>query len=69
MKDEIFYADYLNGRDSMVTVFEVHRDGIDWSSYLYLSRKEQLQTYYSWEFGGRGGIPGDTRNFSASNNG
>lgn len=25
---ETFYADYLDGRDSMVTVFEVHRDGL-----------------------------------------
>lgn len=27
-KIETFYADYLNGQDSMVTVFEVHRDGL-----------------------------------------
>ena len=25
---ETFYADYLDGRDSMVTVFEVYRDGL-----------------------------------------
>ena len=25
---EAFYADYLDGQDSMVTVFEVQRDGL-----------------------------------------
>ena len=25
---EAFYSDYLDGRDSMVTVFEVHREGL-----------------------------------------
>ena len=33
-----FYADYLNGRDSMVTVFEVQRDGLIGACLLYTSR-------------------------------
>lgn len=38
---EIFYADYLNGQDSMVTVFEVQRDGrIGAVTFIY--RKKQL---------------------------
>lgn len=27
-KIEMFYSDYLNGKDSMVTIFEVQRDGL-----------------------------------------
>ena len=51
---EVFYADYLNGQDSMVTVFEVHRDGLI-GAVTFIYRKEQLQTYYigvRWKEGG-----------------
>ena len=44
-KIENFYANYLNGQDSMVTVFEVHRDGLI-GAVTFIYRKEQLQTYY-----------------------
>ena len=44
-KVEAFYADYLNGQDSMVTVFEVQRDGlIDAMTFVF--RKGQLQACY-----------------------
>ena len=42
---EAFYADYLNGQDSMVTVFEVHRDGLI-GAVTFIYRKGKLQTYY-----------------------
>ena len=42
---ETFYADYLNGRDSMVTVYEVHRDGLI-GAVTFIYRKGELQTYY-----------------------
>ena len=44
-KIENFYADYLNGQDSMVTVFEVHRDGLI-GAVTFIYRNGQLQTYY-----------------------
>lgn len=53
-KIENFYADYLNGQDSMVTVFEVQRDGL-LGAVTFIYRKEQLQTYYigvRWKGGG-----------------
>lgn len=42
---EAFYADYLDGRDSMVTVYEVHRDGLI-GAVTFIYRKGELQTYY-----------------------
>ena len=54
---ETFYADYLDGRDSMVTVFEVQRDGLIGVSY-FIYRKGELQTYYigiQWKEGGYAG--------------
>ena len=42
---ETFYADYLDGRDSMVTVYEVHRDGLI-GAVTFIYRKGELQTYY-----------------------
>lgn len=59
-KIETFYADYLNGQDSMVTVFEVHRDGLI-GAVTFIYRKEQLQTYYigvRWKEGGMPEIQG-----------
>lgn len=51
-----FYDDYLNGRDSMVTVFEVRLDGlIGANTFIY--RKEQLQNYYIGVCWKKGGIP------------
>ena len=44
-KIEAFYADYLNGKDSMVTVFEVYRDGLI-GAVTFIYREGQLQTYY-----------------------
>jgi hypothetical protein len=44
-KIENFYADYLNGQDSMVTIFEVHRDGLI-GAVTFIYRNGQLQTYY-----------------------
>ena len=41
---EAFYADYLKGQDSMVTVFEVHRDGLI-GAVTFIYRKGELQTY------------------------
>lgn len=55
-----FYADYLNGRDSMVTVFEVQRDGLI-GAVTFIYRKEQLQSYYigvRWKEGGTPEIQG-----------
>ena len=42
---EAFYADYLAGCDSMVTVFEVQRDGLI-GAVTFIYRKGELQTYY-----------------------
>ena len=44
-KVEAFYADYLNGQDSMVTVFDVQRDGLI-GVLTFVYRKGQLQAYY-----------------------
>ena len=43
---EKFYADYLDGRDSMVTVFEVYRDGLIGAvTFIYrISTGENLKT-------------------------
>ena len=57
---ENFYADYLDGRDSMVTVFEVHRDGLI-GAVTFIYRKGQLQTYLigvRWKEGGTPEIQG-----------
>ena len=59
-KIETFYADYLNGQDSMVTVFEVHRDGLI-GAVTFIYRNGQLQTYYigvRWKEGGMPEIQG-----------
>lgn len=53
---EVFYADYLNGHDSMVTVFEVHRDGLI-GAVTFIYRNGQLQTYYIGVRWKEGGIP------------
>lgn len=53
---EAFYADYLNGQDSMVTVFEVHRDGLI-GAVTFIYRKGELQTYYIGVRWKEGGVP------------
>ena len=53
---ETFYADYLDGRDSMVTVFEVHRDGLI-GAVTFIYRKGELQTYYIGVRWKEGGVP------------
>lgn len=50
---ETFYADYLNGQDSMVTVFEVHRDGLIGAATDLLHRSSVEGRRYA----------GDTGNF------
>ena len=44
-KVEVFYTDYLNGQDSMVTVFDVHRGGLI-GAVTFIYRNGQLQTCY-----------------------
>ena len=59
-KIEVFYSDYLNGQDSMVTVFEVQRDGLI-GAVTFIYRKGELQTYYigiRWREGGMPEIQG-----------
>lgn len=53
---EVFYADYLDGRESMVTVFEVHRDGLI-GAVTFIYRKGELQTYYIGVRWKEGGVP------------
>lgn len=53
---EAFYTDYLNGIDSIVTIFEVYRDGLI-GAVTFIYREDRLQTYYvgiQWK---EGGIP------------
>ncbi len=59
-KIKAFYADYLNGQDSMVTVFEVQRNGLI-GAVTFIYREERLQTYYigiRWKQGGMPEIQG-----------
>lgn len=59
-KIETFYAEYLDGHDSMVTVFDVHRDGL-LGAVTFIYRKNKLQTYYigvRWKEGGMPEIQG-----------
>ena len=44
-KVRVFYTDYLNSQDSMVTVFDVHRDGLI-GAVTFIYRNGQLQTCY-----------------------
>ena len=53
---ETFYADYLDGRDSMVTLFEVHRDGLI-GAVTFIYWKGELQTYYIGVRWKEGGVP------------
>ena len=53
---EAFYADYLDGRDSMVMVFESHRDGLI-GAVTFIYRNGKLQTYYIGVRWKEGGVP------------
>lgn len=53
---EAFYEEYLNGQDSMVTVFEVQQDGLI-GAVTFIYRKNKLQTYYVGVRWKEGGIP------------
>ena len=53
---ETFYAEYLTGKDTMVTIFEVHRDGLV-GAVTFIYRKGELQTYYVGVRWKKGGIP------------
>lgn len=53
---ETFYAEYLAGKDTMVTIFEVHRDGLI-GAVTFIYRKSELQTYYVGVRWKQGGIP------------
>ncbi len=53
---EDFYADYMEKRDAMVTIFNVNRDGLI-GVVTFIYRNNELQTYYvgiGWQ---EGGIP------------
>ncbi|MFP3155042.1 DUF6070 family protein [Lachnospiraceae bacterium ZAX-1] len=59
---ETFYTEYLNGQDSMVTIYEVHRDGVI-GAITFIHRKSKLQTYYvgiQWKEGGIPELQGTT---------
>lgn len=53
---EAFYAEYLDGHDSMVTIFEVQRDGLI-GGITFIHRQGKLQTYYVGIRWKEGGIP------------
>ena len=55
-KIEAFYSDYLKGRESKVTVFDVHRDGLI-GAVTFIYRKGKLQTYYAGVRWKKGGVP------------
>ena len=42
---ERFYADYQNSQDSMITIYDVYRDGMI-GAVTFIYREERLQTYY-----------------------
>lgn len=53
---ELFYEEYLNETDSLVTIYEVYRDGLI-GAVTFIYRQGKLQTYYvgiRWQ---EGGIP------------
>lgn len=53
---ETFYAEYLDGKDAMVTIFDVQRDGLI-GAETFIYRNGQLQTYYTGIRWREGGIP------------
>ena len=64
-KMEEFYSAYLSGKDAMVTVFSVHRDGnID--ALTFVHRKGIVQSYYVAVGWREGGIP-EIKSFGINN--
>lgn len=64
-KMEEFYSAYLSGRDTMITVFSVHRDGnID--ALTFVHRKGIVQSYYVTVGWREGGIP-EIKSFGINN--
>ncbi len=55
-KMETFYAAYLRGEDSMVTVFEISKDGLI-GSVTFLFRQGRIQIYYTGIRWREGGVP------------
>lgn len=53
---ENFYSEYQKGQDSMVTVFEVYRDGL-LSAVTFIYREDKLQTFYVGVRWKEGGVP------------
>lgn len=53
---ENFYSNYLNGQDSMITVFEVEKDGLI-GAVTFIYRKGKLQSYYIGVRWKQGGVP------------
>lgn len=56
--DEIerFWAEYQKGQNSMVTVYEIHQDGVI-GSITFIHRNHKLQTYYVGVRWREGGVP------------
>ena len=56
--DEIerFWAEYQKGQNSMVTVYEIHQDGVI-GSITFIHRNHKLQTYYVGVRWKEGGVP------------
>ena len=55
-KMEDFYSAYISGRDAMVTVFSVHREG-NISALTFVHRNGKIQSYYVSVGWREGGIP------------
>lgn len=57
---ERFYTDYQNGQDTMITIYDVYRDGMI-GAVTFIYWEERLQTYYigiQWKEGGNPEIEG-----------
>lgn len=55
-KIQSFYSDYMEKRDTMITIFQVNPDGLI-GAFTFIYREDKLQTYYvgiGWQ---QGGIP------------
>ncbi len=53
---EKFYEDFSNSQDSLVTIFDVHRDGLI-GTVTFVYRQGELQTYYIGIRWKEGGVP------------
>ena len=62
---EDFYSAYVSGRDAMITVFDVYREG-NINALTFIHRNGKIQTYYvlvGWQ---EGGIP-EVKGFGSNN--